>query len=152
MIHPKLRILLVILIIFFFHFHKKVRDIFRHNSLGARVNLVVSKLMILTGEEVQTKGFFLPFDSFQDISVILLDCLPLGIVSSACDILLSTLDEIKDWFVGVIVRILYLQANLFVSYNADKTMKSFCQWQSDEYFRGGTNHDVALLLTRFPNT
>ncbi len=39
-----------------------------------------------------------------------------------------------------------------MSYNADKTMRSFCQWQSDQHNPGGTKHDVALLLTRLART
>jgi hypothetical protein len=66
----------------------------------------------------------------------------------------SAIGKRKNWIQipCVIVKCFYFQENLFISHNADKTMKSFCQWQSDEYIRGGTNHDVALLLTRFAKT
>lgn len=42
-----------------------------------------------------------------------------------------------------------IQEGPAISYNAQTTLKNFCQWQHSQNYPGGIHHDTAVLITRY---
>ncbi|XP_004644840.1 A disintegrin and metalloproteinase with thrombospondin motifs 9 [Octodon degus] len=62
----------------------------------------------------------------------------------------------KDPSIGNLINIVIVnlvvvhdeQEGPLISFNAQTTLKNFCQWQHSQNYPGGTRHDTAVLITR----
>lgn len=115
----------------------QVAKLFQDSSLGNIVNILVTRLILLTEDQVRGWGEVPPPSTTTEFS-------------TAC---------VAPWVAGTRVpHSVHPQPTLEITHHAGKSLDSFCKWQKSIVNRSGhgnaipengvANHDTAVLITR----
>ncbi|XP_055401953.1 A disintegrin and metalloproteinase with thrombospondin motifs 10 isoform X4 [Bubalus kerabau] len=115
-----------------------VAKLFQDSSLGNIVNILVTRLILLTEDQVRGRGEIPPPSTTTEFS-------------TAC---------VAPWVAGTRVpHSVHPQPTLEITHHAGKSLDSFCKWQKSIVNRSGhgnaipengvANHDTAVLITRY---